>query len=155
MRPILFLLAGVTAYAQQVSFTSRTYVQSPVAILAVEQSNQFGFSAITLRNDAAHAITAVHFQIMFRTGAGDEIAGDRRVPVNIGLRDTRHFAIELGQIDGLRQLARSRGESNALVILTIESLEFADGSEWKESERDQGAPIDPLVPIQIRREPTK
>jgi len=29
-------------------------------------------------------------------------------------------------------------------------VEFADGSEWRESEREQGAPIDPLVPAKTK-----
>ncbi len=146
VRGILLLLAGATAFAQQISFTSRTCVQCPAAIVSIEESKDFGFNAIALRNDGARAITAVRLLITFHAGGGDEIADERRVPLKLGLHDTQRIILELGQIAGLRQLARSRGEASALAILTIESLEFADGSEWKESERDQGAPADPLEP---------
>jgi len=85
---------------------------------------------------------------MFHSDAGDEVADERRAAVDVDARDTRRFAVGLGQIEGLRQLARSRRQSSALAILTIESVEFADGSEWKQSEREQGAPIDPLRPAE-------
>jgi len=77
--------------------------------------------------------------------AGEETADERRVTVSIGVRETRSFPISLGHIEGLKQLARSRRQPAALAILTVESVEFADGSEWKQSERERGAPIDPFV----------
>jgi len=140
-----------TAFAQQVAFTSRAYVFSPVAILATDASKEFGFESITLRNDGSRAITALRVQITLHSEAGEEVADERRIPVNIDLRETRRFVVGMGQINALRQLARSRRLSSALAILTIESIEFADGSEWKQSERDQGAP--PGTPMDAPAKP--
>jgi hypothetical protein len=140
---LLSLIVGSSAFAQQVSFTSRTYVMSPVAIVSTDSSKEFGFESITIRNDGSRAITAVRLQIVFHSEAGDEIADERRIPVSVEARETRRFAVGMGHVEGLRQLARSRRQPAALAILTIESVEFADGSEWKQSEREQGAPIDP------------
>jgi len=145
MRGIILLLAGATAFAQQISFTSQVYVLSPVAITDIEVSAEFGFDSVSLRNDAAQAISAVHFLVTFRSEAGEEPAEERRVTVSIGPRETRSFPISLGHLEGLKQLARTRRQTTALAILTVESVEFADGSEWKQSERDHGAPIDPVI----------
>ncbi len=142
---VLSLIVAASAFAQQVSFTSRAYVLSPVTIISFDSSKEYGFDSVTIRNDGARAITAVHVEIMFHSEAGDEVADERRVPVDADPRDTRRFAVAMGEIEGLRQLARSRRQSSALAILTIESVEFADGSQWKQSEREQGAPIDPLT----------
>jgi len=136
-----------TAFCQQLAFTSRTYVQSPVVITSVESSKEFGFSSVAIRNDGSNPISAVHFQIMLRTAAGDEIADERRVTFGIEPRDTKRLVVDLGHIEGLKQQARSRKQESALVILTIESVEFRDGSEWKQTERDQGTPIDPTQPV--------
>jgi hypothetical protein len=144
---VLSLLAAMncgTAFCQQVAFTSRTYVQSPVVITSVEPSKEFGFDSVVLRNDGPNAISAVHFQITFRTEAGDEIADERRVPVSLDPRDSKRVLVGLAQIEAFRQQAKSRKVDSALVILTIESVEFEDGSEWKQTERDSGAPIDPV-----------
>src|ERR1700683_3180139 len=92
------------AFCQQLAFTSRTYVQSPVVITSVEASKEFGFDSVAIRNDGPSAVGAVHFQITFRTGAGDEIADERRVAASIERRDTRLVAVDLGHIEGLKQL---------------------------------------------------
>jgi hypothetical protein len=136
-----------TAFCQQLAFTSRTYVQSPVVITSVEGSKEFGFSSVVIRNDGPAVVSAVHFQITFRTGAGDEIADERRVAVGIEPRDTKRLVVDLAHIEGLKQEARSRRQESALVILTIESVEFRDGGEWKQTERDRGTPIDPTQPV--------
>jgi hypothetical protein len=144
---VLILLAALkcgTAFCQQVAFTSRTYVQSPIVITSAEPSKEFGFDTVTLRNDGPNAISAVHFQITLRTGAGDEIADERRVTVSLDPRDTKRVVVGLAEIEALKQQARSRKQESALVILTIESIEFQDGSEWKQTERDGGIPIDPV-----------
>jgi len=146
----LVALSALTAFAQQVAFTSRTYIQSPVRIVSFDQSKEFGFESVTLRNDGPVPITAVHFLIILRTEAGDEVADERRVTVDLNRQDTRTVSIGLAHIDGLKQQTRSRNQKSALAILTIESVEFADGAEWRESEREQGAPIDPLVPAKTK-----
>lgn len=147
--PLAALNSG-TAFSQEVAFTSRTYLQSPVVIASVMPSKEFGFDSIVLRNDGRNTISAIHFQVTFRTSAGDEIADERRVAVNLEPRESRERVVALGQIEGLMQQARARRQESALVILTIESVEFQDGGEWKQTERDSGVPFDPVHP---QREP--
>ncbi len=131
---VLLLTCGI-ALAQQVAFTSRNYVQSPVSIAWVESSKDFGFEAVGLRNDGISAISAVKFQITVRAeGADDEVADERRVAVNLEPRDSKKVAIGMGGVEGLKQRAKSRKQDAALVIITIEAVEFADGSEWKRTE---------------------
>jgi hypothetical protein len=146
------ILLQLPAFGQQLAFTSRTYVQSPVVITSVEGSKEFGFDSVTLRNDGSNAIVAIHFQITVRTGAGDEIADERRVAVSLDPRDSRRVVVGLAQIEGLKQQARSRQLESALVILTVESIEFEGGGEWKQTERDRGITIDPVdAPREIQR----
>jgi len=146
------ILLQLPAFGQQLAFTSRTYVQSPVVITSVEGSQEFGFDSVTLRNDGSNAIVAIHFQITVRTGAGDEIADERRVAVSLDPRDSRRVVVGLAQIEGLKQQARSRQLESALVILTVESIEFEGGGEWKQTERDRGITIDPVdAPREIQR----
>jgi hypothetical protein len=149
---LLLTASGGTAFCQQVAFTSRTYVQSPVVITSVEPSKEFGFDSVVLRNDGPNAISAVHFQLTFRTDAGDEIADERRVPVILDSRGSKRVLVGLAQIEAFKQQAKSRKVELALVILTIESVEFEDGGEWKQTERDRGTPIDPVnAPQELQR----
>jgi hypothetical protein len=133
-------------YGQELAFTSRAYFQSPVIISSVQGSKEFGFDSVVLRNDGPRAVTAVRLQVTFRTGAGDEIPEERRVPVNLDPHADRRLLVDLGQVDGLKQLAKSRKQESALVILTVEAVEFQDGGEWKQTEPERGVPIDPLPP---------
>jgi hypothetical protein len=142
---ILAVLGVGTAFCQQLAFTSRTYVQSPVLITSVDASRDFGFDSVGLRNDGPKAINAVHFQITVRTSTGDEIADERRVAVSLDPRDSKRLTIGMGHIEGLRQQAKSRKQESALVIITVESVEFQDGSEWKQTERQDGITIDPVL----------
>ena len=48
---LLPALSAGTAVCQQLAFTSRAYVQSPVVISSVESSKDFGFDSVVLRND--------------------------------------------------------------------------------------------------------
>jgi cellobiose phosphorylase len=136
------LLNSGTAFCQQLAFTSRAYVQSPVVIASVEHSKEFGFDSVVIQNDAANPISAVHFRITFRTDAGDEIADEHRFAVNLEPRESKRMMVALGHIEGLKQQARSRKQASALVSITIESVEFQDGSEWKQIELEKGTPID-------------
>jgi hypothetical protein len=137
------------ALCQEIAFTSRTYIHSPVLISSVAASKDFGFDSVTLRNDGPDTIGAIHFQIAFRTPEGDETAGERRVVVSLAPRESKRVAIGLAQIEGLRQKAESAHLASALVILTIESVEFENGSVWKQIERDRGITLDPLQPQQL------
>jgi hypothetical protein len=145
MLAFLPVLSATTAFCQQLAFTSRTYVQSPILITSMDRSRDFGFDSVALRNDGPKAISAVHFQITFRTSAGDEIADERRVVVSLDPRDSKRLTIGMAHIEGLRQQAKSRNQESALVIITIESVEFQDGSEWKQTERQNGITIDPVI----------
>jgi hypothetical protein len=147
MIPTLFAaLQCGTALCQELAFTSRTYVQSPMVITSVEHSTAYGFDSVVLLNDGSSPISAVHFQITFRAGGEDEIVDERRIAANLEPRESKRLTIGLAQIEGLRQQAKSRKQAAALVIITIESVEFQDGSEWKQTERNGGVHYDPIQP---------
>lgn len=143
---ILLCALALTAGAQQLSFTSRNYLMSPVAIVSTDSSKEYGFETVTLRNDGPKGISGVRLQIALRTDGGDEIADERHFTVDLDPHDTKRVEVGLAQIQSLKQQARSRHQKWALAILTVEAVEFPDGGEWKQSEREQGTPTDPLVP---------
>jgi hypothetical protein len=144
------VITPLAAFGQQLAFTSRGDLQSPVVIDSVLSSKEFGFESVALRNEGRDTISAVYFRIVFRTDAGDEVADERRISVIIDPHDGKTARVDLGEVTGLRQLARSRKQASALVILTVESVEFRDGGEWKPKEPQSGIPqID--IPIQPKK----
>ena len=127
------------AAAQQIAFTSRAYVDSPVLLSSLESSADYGFESVVLRNDGPDKATALQLQIVVRSGSPsvpgeDEIADRRRVVVDLDRHETKRVTIGMGQIQGLRDQVRARKQDSALVIITIEAVEFRDGSEWKRSD---------------------
>jgi hypothetical protein len=148
--PLIAVVSCGIAFCQQLAFTSRVYVQSPVVMSSILGSKEFGFDSVVLRNDAAVMISAVHFKIAVRavtdTAGDEEVADERRVAVNLDPRDSKRVVIGLGQVEGLRQLARSRKRDASLVILTIEAVEFEGGAEWRQTVQEGSVPPDPRTP---------
>jgi hypothetical protein len=149
----MILLAALSCgivYCQQLAFTSRAYVQSPVTMSSMQDSKEFGFDSVVLRNDGPAAITAVHFKTVLKAGNDpatvEEVADERRMAVSLDPRDSKRVVVGLGQVEGLRQLAKSRKHEAALVILTIESVEFDAGAEWHQTEQKGDVPLDPTLP---------
>jgi hypothetical protein len=135
------LLAACTSlFGQQVAFTLRGRLDCPIVISSFEQSKAFGFETVVLRNEGQRPITAVRLQITLQTETGEEIADERRVSVELQPRDTRRVAVDLGYVEGLRQKARSDRQEKALAILTLNSVEFEDGSSWQPNEPVKGIP---------------
>jgi hypothetical protein len=117
--------------AQQLAFTSRAYLQSPMIVESIESSKDYGFESVMVRNDAPETVIAVRLQVTLHSVTGDEIADERRVPVQVYPRETKRISVGMAQIKGLKDRLRSYRQDDGLAILTIEALEFRDGTEWK------------------------
>lgn len=142
----LFAMGG---QAQQLAFSSRKYVEAPVTIAAVQSSDQFGFESLTMENSGAAAVSAVRFIVRLTLDGTDEVAEVRRVALRLEPRESRRVVIEMAHIKGLRDHVRSRGQEAALAVITVEDVEFQDGSEWRKAAGGVhlDAPVDaPLLP---------
>jgi hypothetical protein len=51
--------------------------------------------------------------------------------VQLPARETMRISVGMAQIKGLKDRLRSYRQDDGLAILTIEALEFRDGTEWK------------------------
>lgn len=137
------------AFCQQLAFSSRAVLQSPVVVTSFQSSKEFGFRSVVLRNDGGRAVKAVQFKLTWRAGTDteEEPAGERRTVVALEPTATKQVLVELGDVEGLTQLMKSRKRAAATVILTIEVVEFESGDEWHNTEQ-QGVPLDiPLQPF--------
>jgi len=139
---IAILLFAAAGYSQQLAFSSRDYLESPVAITSVHSSKDFGYESIGLSNLTADAVRAVRFQIVWRTSAGDEVIEERREVVNLESKERKRISLGMARVDSLRQMAKARRLQDALAIIAIESVEFENGSEWRQTERNGGVIMD-------------
>jgi hypothetical protein len=153
---LFLLLAGSwPVLGQQVAFTTRSFIESPIVLSSFAQSKVFGFETVMLMNDGDVPVTAVRLQVAFRTLEGDEIVEDRRFAVELRPRETKRTLVDLGHIQALQQkLTHGRDATRGLAILSVRMVEFGDGTSWQ-----PGLPVarDPLQPAAIppRGKPAK
>jgi len=138
---VLSILTPVIVWGQQVAFTSRTHLQSPVLIASIQESKVYGFESVVLQNDDPKPVRAVRLKVIFKTG--EEITDERRFVVDMEARDHKRIAADLGHIEGLKQKAKSRGQEAGLAIITVTLVEFEDGTTWEEDGPVQGIPVQP------------
>lgn len=122
---------GLAAHAQQLAFTSRTHLLSPVVVESIQSSREYGFESILVKNDGPDAVVAVRFVITLHSSAGDEIADERRVAMEVAAHETKRVETGLGHIKGLQDRLQSERQKDGLAIISVAAVEFRDGSEWK------------------------
>jgi hypothetical protein len=144
MAATFLAIAGCTIVCgQQVAFTSRIHLQSPVIVTSTQESKVYGFESVEIQSDSANPVRAVRLKVTFKTRAGEEITDERRFVVDMEARDKKRLTVDLGHIEGLRQKARSREQESGLAILTVAAVEFEDGSIWEDDGPVQGMPVQP------------
>jgi hypothetical protein len=140
----LGLLFGcMLAHGQRLIFTTRTHPSCPVLISARSESKDFGFHAISLRNESRKAIAAVQLKVTISTGeAQDEVIDSKRVPISLSPGETKRMEVHLASVQGSKRKARASREEIASVMLFVESAEFSDGTQWTGNEPQLDLPVD-------------
>jgi hypothetical protein len=129
--PALLLFAVTAAQAQHLVFTTVTPGASPVWISSPERSKDFGFQSLEILNDSDEAVSAVYLKAMFSVeGSPEELADSGHVYVALDPGERKRLDVFLGRIEALSQMLRAARREVAWVKLTVESVEFADGSRW-------------------------
>src|ERR1700761_6386752 len=85
------------AFCQQLAFSSRAVLQSPVVVASFQSSKEFGFRSVVLRNDGGRPVKAVQFKVSWRAGTDteEEPAGERRTVVILEPTATKQVLVEL------------------------------------------------------------
>jgi hypothetical protein len=139
---LLTLVAAALALVSEpdLAFTTRNLFDCPVAISSFAQSKVYGFESVKLQNDEDTSVTAVELTVTLRTASGDEIAEERRVAAELPPHETKSVVADLGHIQGLGQRVKSARQEKGLAILTVNLVEFADGTLWQPKDPVQGVP---------------
>jgi hypothetical protein len=138
-------LTTPAAHAQHLVFTTVTPGTSPVWISSPEQSKDFGFQTLDILNDSDSVVSSVHLKVTLSVSeSSEEMVDSGHVYVLLDPGEERRLDVFLGRIDALNQKLRAMRHPVAWVKVTVESVEFADGSRW-----DPDAPAviqDPPLP---------
>jgi hypothetical protein len=138
---LLVLLGCLLAREERVVFTTRTHPSCPVLISAPSESKDFGFHAVTFRNDSRKEIAALQLKVTISTGgAREEVVDSRRVPITLAPGETKRMDVRLASVQGSKQKARALRQELASVMLFVESAEFSDGTQWNGDEPQIGMP---------------
>lgn len=139
------LLGSSQAYPQHVFFTMLTPASSPLVISSVASSRDFGFQSLTLTNDSDKAIESVRLKVVLTVPkSSDEWVDGGRVFVHLEPGARQQIDAFLGRIRALTQRARELKLNLARAIVTVESVDFSDGTQWTGGPPTQDIPVQPL-----------
>ena len=133
---LLLLLGCLFAHEQRLVFTTRTHPSCPVLVSAPSESKDFGFQALTFRNDSRKTIAALQLKVTI----SNEVIDSRRVPIVLEPGETKRLEVHLASVQGSKQKATALRQEIASVMLFVESAEFSDGTQWTGDEPQLDVP---------------
>lgn len=120
------LLFSTPALGQRLIFTMVTPASSPLVISSVASSHDYGFQALTLLNDSDKAVESIRFRVTMK----DEVVDGGHVFAKLEPGDRKSVDVFLGRMQALRQRAQELKLEIARAIVTVEAVEFTDGTQW-------------------------
>jgi|SRR5581483_11368386 len=141
LRSVVFGFAAFSmlAYGQRVVFTMITPASSPLVIASVASSHDYGFQSLTLLNDSDKVVESVRFRVTMK----DEVVDGGQVFAKLEPGDRKSVDVFLGRMTALTQRARELKIEIARAIVTVESVDFADGTQWSGDQPLRDVPIGP------------
>jgi hypothetical protein len=127
------LLGSVLAHGQHLVFTMVTPASSPVRISAVESSRDFGFQSLTLVNDSDKIVESILFKVVLtkvQTRHEPEVMDGGHVYARLEPGDRKSVDVFLGRMRALSLRAKELKLEVARAIVTVEAVDFSDGSQW-------------------------
>ncbi len=133
------VLISMPAFGQRLIFTMVTPATSPVVISSVASSHDFGFQALTLLNDSEKSIESIRFRVTM----SDEIVDGGHVFAKLEPGERKSVDVFFGRMQALTQKARELKLEIARAIVTVEAVDFSDGSQWSGDPAAQDVPTRP------------
>ena len=148
MRPWIgalgFVLACGAAHGQRLVFTMVTPATCPLVISSVSSSPDYGFQSLTILNDSDRAVESIRFKVVLTAVARrDEVADGGHVFVKLEPGDRKNVDVFLGRRRALTQFARELKLDIARAIVTVEAVDFRDGTQWTGDPPVVGVPEQP------------
>lgn len=141
---VAVLLSSMSAYGQRLFFTMVTPATSPVVISAVQSSRDFGFQSLALFNDSDKTIDSIRFRVVLtRLQARDEVVDGGHIYARLEPGDRKNVDVFLGRLSALAQRAKEMKLAIARAVVTVEAVDYADGTQWLGDQLIQDIPIQP------------
>jgi hypothetical protein len=139
---IATFLGTAVADTEHVVFTTRTTWGSPVVVSDPVTSKEFGFESVTLHNYSTQDIQALNLKVVLVTADSLEQEVDgARIHVSLAAGTSKKIDVYLAQVKALERKAHAMRLDPAVTVMTVESVDFADGALWEELDQTK-APID-------------
>jgi len=136
MRRFLLILAALfgasaAAHGQRLYFTTMIPAGCPIVIEDLEQSKDFGFQSATFLNDSSQTVQSIHLQVTLSSEKQpEEVVDSGHIYISIEPGERKSQDMFLGRVQALTQRAKSDRMLVARAMISVESVEFADGSRW-------------------------
>lgn len=150
VRTFLLLLATTAlARAEHLVFTTVVPGTCPVWFSSPEKSKDFGFQSLEFLNDSNKPLQSMRLKVTFSTEAREpeEVVDGGYVYTDLEPGQQKRLDLFLGRISALSQKLKSAKREVAWVKITVEAVEFADGSRWEPGAPVINDPVEPLRPV--------
>ena len=129
----LLCLTAALAQAEHLVFTTVVPGSCPVWFSAPEKSKDFGFQSLEFLNDSDKSLQFLRLKVTFSTDKREqeEVVDGGYVYTDLEPGQQKRLEVFLGRISALSQKLKSAGREVAWVKITVEAVEFADGSRWE------------------------
>ena len=145
----LLCLTGALAQAEHLVFTTVVPGSCPVWFSAPEKSKDFGFQSLEFLNDSDKPLQSLRLKVTFSTEAREpeEVVDGGYLYTDLEPGQQKRLDVFLGRISALSQKLKSARREVAWVKITVEAVEFADGSRWEPGAPLINDPVEPVRPI--------
>lgn len=142
------VFASVLAQAQHIYFTTLTPPTCPVVVESLTQSKDFGFQSALFRNDSGQVVESVHLKVTLSSAQRPEqIVDSGHIYIALEPGDRKSQDLFLGRMQALNQRAKFDHLDVARAMISVESVEFTDGSRWNVDGPVVFDPVEPARPL--------
>jgi len=142
-------VTATLAQAEHLVFTTVVPGSCPVWFSSPEKSKDFGFQSLEFLNDSNKPLQSLRLKVTFSTEAREpeEVVDGGYVYTDLEPGQQKRLDLFLGRISALSQKLKSVKREVAWVKITVEAVEFADGSRWEPGVPVINDPVEPVRPI--------
>ena len=125
------LFAAILAQAQHIYFTSLIPPTCPVVLEGLTHSKDFGFQSVFFHNDSDQTVESVHLKVTISSAqTAEQVVDGGHIFIALEPGERKSQDVFLGRMQSLNQRAKFDHLEIARATISVESVEFADGSRW-------------------------
>ncbi|HEV3330685.1 MAG TPA: hypothetical protein VG096_06880 [Bryobacteraceae bacterium] len=140
--------ASVLAHAQHIYFTTLIPPTCPIVIENLTPSKDFGFQSAVFHNDSSQTVESLHLRVTLSSaGKQEQIVDSGHIYITLEPGEQKSQDVFLGRMQSLNQRAKFDHLEVARAMISVESVEYTDGSRWYADGPLVYDPIEPVRPL--------